>query len=277
MQPSPGASGAAPKKDPGTPSFAPARSPTGMSGIVVSAHSHQSADQVLFASRHFHLLFPAMIKKPIANDTLLAQLNWRYATKKFNSAAKIPAADWSTLEQALILSPSSFGLQPWKFLVITDPAIKAALGPASWNQTQPADCSHFVVFTVKKNLGSADVDRLLDRQIEVRGGTLEALAQYRTMMLGSLHGASAAGTLDAWQAHQVYIALGQFMTSAALLGIDTCPMEGIDRSKYDEILKLKDTPFSTVVACAAGYRAADDKYAAAPKVRFRPEELIVHL
>jgi nitroreductase len=215
-----------------------------------------------------------MTKKPVANDTLLAQLNWRYATKKFNPVAKIPASDWSTLEQVLILSPSSFGLQPWKFLVITDPAIKAALGPVSWGQTQPADCSHFVVFAVKKNLGPDHVEKFLDRQIEVRGGKREALAQYRDMILGSLHSASAAGTLDAWQTHQVYIALGQFMASAAMLGIDTCPMEGIDRARYDEILKLKDTAFTTVVGCAAGYRATDDNYAAAPKVRFRPEEII---
>jgi nitroreductase len=94
------------------------------------------------------------------------------------------------------------------------------------------------------------------------------------MMLGSLAGAAKAGTLDAWQTNQIYIALGQFMAAAALIGVDTCPMEGIDRAKYDEVLGLDGTDFATVVACPAGYRAADDKYASATKVRFKSEDVI---
>ena len=215
--------------------------------------------------------------KSVTTETLLAQLNWRYATKKFDAAKKIPAADWAALEESLILAPSSYGLQPWKFIVITDPAVKARLVPASWGQTQPADSSHLVVLAVKTGLGEDHVEKFLDRQVQVRGGTKESLAQYKGMILASLAGAAKAGTLDAWQTHQVYIALGQFMAVAAMMGIDTCPMEGIDRAKYDEILGLTGTGFASVVACPAGYRAADDKYAGAKKVRFDAKDVIVRI
>ncbi len=213
----------------------------------------------------------------ITPSSLLAALNWRYAAKKFDTSKKIPAEIWATLEEALVLAPSSFGLQPWKFLVITDPAVKAKLQPVSWNQTQTVESSHFVVFTVRKGLDEAYVERFFDRTVELRGGTKEALAGYKGMILGSLAQAKAAGVLDAWQTNQVYIALGQFMAAAALLGVDACPMEGIDRAKYDEVLGLTGTEYATVVACAAGYRAADDKYATAPKVRFKASDVVKHI
>ena len=157
------------------------------------------------------------------------------------------------------------------------PVVKAQLVPISWGQTQPADCSHLLVLTVKQGLGANHVEKFLDRQIEVRGGSKEKLSGYRDMMLGSLAGAARAGTLDAWQTNQIYIALGQFMAAAAMIGVDTCPMEGIDRAKYDEVLGLDGTDFATVVACPAGYRAADDKYATAPKVRFKSEDVIMRI
>ena len=214
---------------------------------------------------------------PIPTPTLLEALNWRYAVKKFDPTRKIPAATWSALEQALVLSPSSFGIQPWRFLVVTDPAVRAKLVPVSWGQTQPADCSHHVVFAVKKGLGEPEITRYIARTAEVRGVPPESLTGFKNMMLGSLQKAAAAGYLDAWQTHQVYIALGQFMASAALVGIDTCPMEGIEPARYDEILGLAGTGYATVVTCAAGYRAADDKYALLPKVRFPVSEVVQHV
>ena len=210
-------------------------------------------------------------------SVLVRQLNWRYATKRFDPTRKIPAADWSALEQALVLAPSSFGLQPWKFIIVTDPARKAALVPHSWNQRQPVDCSHFVVFTVKTGLDAAYVDRFLERTVAVRGGAVESLAGYRGMMLGSLENARAGGFLDLWQMHQVYIALGQFMASAAMLGIDTCPMEGLVPEKYDAELGLSGTGYKTVVACAAGCRADDDKYARLAKVRVPASEVVQYI
>ena len=210
-------------------------------------------------------------------DALVAQLNWRYATKKFDATKKIPAGTWAALEHALLLTPSSFGLQPWKFIVITDAAVKQKLVPVSWNQTQPADCSHHVVFAVRKALEEKDVDRFLDSIVATRGGAKESLKGYGDMMTGFAGKAAKEGWLREWAVRQVYIALGNFMTCAAVLGVDTCPMEGIEPANYDKILGLDGTEFETVVACAAGYRAADDKYAQLAKVRFPASEIIRHI
>jgi nitroreductase len=213
----------------------------------------------------------------IASANLLSALNWRYATKKFAKGKLIPADTWATLEQALVLAPSTYGIQPWRFIVVQKPEVRAGLSAASWGQTQPVDCSHFVVFAVRKNLSEADIDRFIARTAEVRGTTPESLKGYRDIIAGTTERARAAGNLDFWMSRQVYIALGQFMASAALLGVDTCPMEGLDPSKYDEILGLGSQGYGTLCACAAGYRAPDDKYASAPKVRYPVKDVIFHV
>ncbi|MBW8782218.1 MAG: NAD(P)H-dependent oxidoreductase [Verrucomicrobia bacterium] len=214
---------------------------------------------------------------PLPPSAVLEALKWRYATKKFDPVRKIPDATWSALEESLVLTPSSYGVQPWKFLVIDDPALRARLLPASWGQKQVVEASHLVVFALRKDVDAAHLDRYMARAAEVRATTVEALAPFRKVIDQSLDGARAAGTLDHWQSRQLYIALGQFMLAAALLGIDTCPMEGLVPAQYDEILGLKGTAYTTLAACPAGYRAADDKYAATPKVRFPVSEVIVHV
>ena len=206
-------------------------------------------------------------------ESLNQALHWRYATKRFDPSRSIPAETWASLEQALILAPSSFGLQPWKFLVVTSPEVRRALVPQSWGQTQPVESSQYVVFAAQTNVTVEYIDHFLARTVEVRGGSVEALAGYRGMMVNSLTSRSEA-ELTNWATHQVYIALGQFMAAAAVLGVDTCPMEGLVPSEYDKILGLVGTGYKTVVACAAGYRALDDKYASLAKVRFPASELI---
>ena len=109
-----------------------------------------------------------MSSKPVSNEVLLQQLKWRYAVKKFDPARKISAEDWQTLEQALVLTPSSFGLQPWRFVVITDQATKDRLVPISWGQRQVAEASHVVVFAVRQPLTESDVDRHVGRTAEIR-------------------------------------------------------------------------------------------------------------
>ncbi len=213
--------------------------------------------------------------KPVNNETVLRQLQWRHATKKFDATRLIPAEDWSTLEQTLILTPSSYGLQPWKFVVITDPATKSKLPPISWGQRQVVDASHVVVFAIRQNLTEADIDKYLARIVEVRGGTTESLAGFRRMMVGGL--LQGTMNLNHWASLQVYIALGQFMATAAMLGIDTCPMEGIEPARYDEVLGLNELGYGTVVACVAGYRASDDKYASVAKVRFKAEDVVLRI
>jgi len=209
---------------------------------------------------------------PVSNETVLRQLQWRYATKKFDPAKRISDETWSTLEQCLVLAPSSFGLQPWRFIVVTDPKVKEILPPISWGQKQVVDGSHVVVFAKRLNLSIDDIDAHVARTAEVQGKTVESLDGFRNIMIASLHSGNI--DLNHWAALQVYIALGQFMATAAMMGIDTCPMEGIEPAKYDELLGLAQQGYATVVACVAGYRAADDKYAQLPKVRFKTEDVV---
>ncbi len=207
-------------------------------------------------------------------SALIEALNWRYATKQFDPSRKIPAPVWEALEDALVLSPSSYGLQPWQFFVVTDPEVKAALRPHSWDQPQVTDCSHHVVFAIRTCVDEAFVDRYIARIAEVRGVTAESLGFYKDMMaVDILNGPRSKWVLE-WAARQAYVALGNFMTAAALIGVDTCPMEGMNPEKYDEILGLPAMGFKTVVACPAGYRADGDKYATLPKVRFPKADLV---
>ena len=210
----------------------------------------------------------------IPEPQLLEALNWRYATKTFDPSRKIPAATWKTLEETLILSPSSFGLQPYRFLVIENPAIRAELLPHSWNQRQIVDASHLVAFAVRTTLTDVEIDRYLDRTVEVRGVTRESLEGLRGMMGASLTGPGNEVRIPHWAALQAYIALGNLMTSAALVGVDTCAIEGFVPAEYDKILGLKDENFASVVVAAIGYRSPEDKYASLPKVRLTQQELI---
>ncbi len=206
---------------------------------------------------------------------LLDSLKFRYATKQFDPARRIPEAEWSALEQSLVLTPSSFGLQPWKFIVVQDPELRARLRKRSWNQSQVTDASHFVVFTVRTDLTEEDVDRFFLTLAAAQGREPESLAGYRNVVL-SFAAAMTPESRHAWNIRQAYIALGQFMTAAAMLGIDTCPMEGMEPAGYDEELGLAGSGYATSVACAAGYRSAEDKYAAAPKARYPRAEVIEH-
>ncbi len=215
--------------------------------------------------------------KAIDSKQLLEQLNWRYATKQFDPNRKISASDWTTLEEALRLTPSSGGLQPWKFVVVTDPAVRAKLRPASYGQPQIADASHLVVFAAKNNFSEADVDAHLQNVARAQGVPVESLAQFRGMLVGGIVRAQDEATRNAWARNQAYIALGNLLTSAALLGVDACPMEGFDRAQYDEILGLKDQGYSSAVIATLGYRASTDKYAEAAKVRFPREQIFAHI
>jgi nitroreductase len=213
----------------------------------------------------------------VSNETVLNQLRWRYATKQFDASRRISAEDWHTLEQSLVLTPSSFGLQPWQFVVVTDQTTKEKLVAASWEQRQVADASHLVVFAVKKDLGPADVDRYIRRIADTRNVSPDSLKGFKDVLLGFLAQSSDKFDVNAWATRQVYIALGNFLNTAALIGVDTCPMEGIDPARYDEILGLSAKGYKTVVAAPAGYRSAGDKYASLPKVRYSLDEVITRI
>lgn len=211
----------------------------------------------------------------VSTDTIVSQLQWRYATKTFDSSKKIPADAWSALEDALVLTPSSFGLQPWKFLVLTDAALRESLVPHAWGQRQVAEASHLVVFCARTSVDESYVDAYLKDLATKRSIPVASLDGLRGMMLGSL-GQLDAAAIQTWAAKQCYIALGNFMTAAALAGIDTCPMEGFVPAKFDEVLGLSAQGFASVVCCPAGYRSAEDKYSAYPKIRWEKSAVIEH-
>ena len=210
--------------------------------------------------------------RPVLADAL----HWRYATKVFDPSRRIEAATWAALEESLVMSPSSYGLQPWKFLVVTNPELMAELRPHSWNQSQITDCSHLVVFLAERTIGAPEADRLINAIATTRGVEPDSLAFYRGMIEKDLINGPRSQQIGQWASNQVYIALGGFMTAAALLGVDTCPIEGFSPVEYDRILQLDGTAYRSSVVCAAGYRDPSDKYASLAKVRYPASELIEH-
>ena len=184
----------------------------------------------------------------LSADAALAALHWRYATKKFDSTRKLSAEEWARFEQALVLSPSSYGLQPYKFVVVTDQALKDRLKEVSYGQGQVADCSHLVVFAARTNLTEADVDHYLERVSQVRGTSFEQLKNgFGKVIKGDVIQGPRHAMVKEWCARQAYIALGELMTFAALVSVDICPMEGFDTDKYDEILGLTAQGYRAVV------------------------------
>jgi nitroreductase len=188
---------------------------------------------------------------------LLSALNWRYACKVFDPERAIPDETWAALEESLVLTPSSFGLQPWKFLVIQDAELKEKLVPHAWNQRQVADCSHLVVMTTHRVMPEEHIDANIRRMMEVRGGTPEGLVSFRQMVAGFRQSGEEKGWLGDWAKQQAYIALGQFVPA-----------------KFDEVLGLTGSDYTSAVLCPAGYRSEDDRYGVLPKVRFDSKDVI---
>jgi len=209
----------------------------------------------------------------IAPKTLLERLNWRYATKQFDSTRRIPSAQWIALEDSLVLAPSSYGLQPWGFVVVDTPSVRRELRAAAFGQSQVEDASHFVVLCARDPFTIDDVAAHVARMAEVRGVEPATYDKFRTLVESRLF--DGVFDVPAWADQQVHIALGQLMSCAALLGIDTCALGGVDHGRFDEILGLRGKGLRTVVACAAGYRLDSDKYASLPKVRFSRDRAIL--
>lgn len=207
-------------------------------------------------------------------ESIIKALNWREATKQFDPNRKLTPEQLDTLLEAARLSPSSYGLQPWSFVVVSNLAVRARLREASRDQAQITDASQVLVFAAKEPT-DALVDEFVALVSATRGVPVESIAQYEQMMKGAIAGkGSADGRLE-WAKKQAYLALGVTLMSAASLGIDACPMEGFDAAKYDEILGLKEKGLHTAVILAVGFRTAD----AVPmkKVRFPKERVIIEI
>lgn len=206
-------------------------------------------------------------------EVLIQALQWRYATKRFDAGQRIDPSLWTQLEQVLRLSPSSYGLQPYRFVIVTDPALKERLKPHAFNQSQVTDCSHLVVFAAKTSLSGDEVDDFIALTAATRGMDAANLKGYRDVIVGDLVDGPRSGMVGYWARMQAYIALGNLMTAAAMLGVDVCPMEGFDPDGFNEVLDLGAQGLHASVLAAVGYRSADDKYAGLAKVRFAPGQL----
>ncbi|WP_200817002.1 NAD(P)H-dependent oxidoreductase [Chitinophaga eiseniae] len=197
---------------------------------------------------------------------IIQKLEWRYAVKKFDPAKKLTAAQLDRLTTATRLSASSYGLQPYKVLIVENPAIRERLRAASWNQPQITDASQLVVFARVSDLNESHVDDYTNNIAATRNINPEDLAGFAGVMKGTVNRLDAAGAA-AWTSKQAYLALGTLLTAAAAEGIDACPIEGFDAAQYDEILGLKDKGLATVVIAAIGFRAEEDTMQYAKKVR----------
>ena len=206
--------------------------------------------------------------------TLQKALAWRYATKKFNPSKKIPQDKLQKLLEALRLAPSSYGLQPWKFLVISDHKIRQDLRQVSWGQPQVTDCSHLVVLCARTDLDKVAVRQYIESISKTRNLPLDSLKQMEDRISGTVDELSEEHRI-AWAQKQINIALGFLLLAAAESGIDACPMEGFDATHVDVDLGLTDQNLTTVALCALGFRASDDPAALNKKVRFPREEFFV--
>lgn len=205
--------------------------------------------------------------------SIIKALEWRYATKKFDSTKKIPEAEIEELLEIARLAPSSYGLQPWKFVLVKNPAIRHKLRLASWNQAQVTDASHFIVLCARTDADPQFVKKYIKSIADTRQTQVESLKGFEEMINGSVATRSSEQLVD-WNKRQVYIALGMLLEAAALKGIDTCPMEGFDSMQYDEILGLKDHNVTATVLLALGYRG-EDPTAKNAKVRFAKNEVVI--
>jgi nitroreductase len=201
-------------------------------------------------------------------------LNKRYATKQFDTEFKLSEEQANLLDESLVLTPSSFGLQPYKFIKVVTPELKVKLQAASWNQPQVASASVLYVLCARKDVNQEMVQKYIEQIVKVRGVAKESLSGYEQMMTGFVQGLNDDQKVE-WAKKQVYIALGFLLDAAAQNGLDSCPMEGFDAKAYSEILGLDKTNLIPTLVCPVGMRSKEDTSANYPKVRLSTEDLIL--
>lgn len=203
-------------------------------------------------------------------------LKWRYATKKFDKDRKVPQEKLEVLTQAFNLTATSFGLQPVKLLVVSDPATQERLVAPAYNQMQVASASHLLILCVEKELSASFVHDYFDKVRMVRETPEEILAPYRKTLAQQFEQQNKEKA-RAWAINQAYLAMGNLMTVCALERVDACPMEGFDAEKYDHELHLEEKGLTSVLLMPIGYRAQDDMFSDFKKVRRSRAETIIHI
>ncbi|OIP58966.1 MAG: hypothetical protein AUK19_02940 [Candidatus Moranbacteria bacterium CG2_30_45_14] len=203
---------------------------------------------------------------------MLKALKWRYATKKFDTTKKLSEGQFALLKESLRLSPSSFGLQPWHFIVVEDVELRKKLRTAGYDQPQITDASHFIVLATEKNVDASLVEKFVENVATTRNIPVESLTGLRDMLNGAVGMKGEEGARE-WAARQVYIALGVLLATAASEGIDAAPMEGFDPEQFDVILGLTERGLTSRVMVALGFRASDDPATDMAKVRYAEEQV----
>lgn len=206
---------------------------------------------------------------------ILEALQWRYAVKKF-SDEKVTKSALRTLLDATRLSASSYGLQPYKIIVVESADIRTQLLPFSYGQNKVAESSHLIVLAAHTNVGNDTVDCYINKHAQVTHNSVEGLSNFSDFMKSALS-VKTPEEKQEWAHQQAYIALGNLLTCAAAMQIDTCPMTGFDRAGYDVILDLTSKKLTATAICPIGYRHESDAQADSPKVRFDYNEIVVEM
>lgn len=209
-------------------------------------------------------------------SNFIKNANWRYATKKFDASKKISKEDLETLKEAIRLSPSSYGLQPYKVFIIENPEIRAKIQPVAWGQSQIVDASQLIIFANIINFDESLIDGYMKNLIEVRNVELASVQGYSDFMKSKLLHLSKEEK-DVWTAKQTYLALGNLLNAAADLEIDVTPMEGFEPEKVNEILGLNELGLNASLIATIGYRHQEDYLQNLPKVRKSNQELFINL
>ncbi len=198
-------------------------------------------------------------------EQIVKALGWRYAVQSFDSTKKVSESDLKTILESGRLAPSSFGLEPWKFIVVENPEIRQRLQAAGYGQPKVSEASHLIVITRRTDTRENIARERIERTAKIQGQDMAALAGFKEMLDGVIASRDDA-SLDVWNSRQAYIALGMMMETASLLGVDNAAMEGFDPKGVDDILGLQEKNLTATVMLALGYRGADPS-ADRPKVR----------
>ncbi len=209
-------------------------------------------------------------------NSFLENQNWRYATKKFDATKKITIEDLNTLKEAIRLSSSSYGLQPYKVILVENPELRAKIQPSAWGQSQIVEASHLIVFANEINFGAAGIDNYIKNASETREIPAESLQGYADFMKANIT-ALPEETRNNWTAKQTYLALGNLLNAAAELKIDVTPMEGFVPAEVNEILGLEALGLNATLIATLGYRHDEDATQYYKKVRKSHEELFITL
>lgn len=197
---------------------------------------------------------------------IIDSLNWRYATKKFDSTRKLSKSQINLLKKAFNLTASSYGLQPVKLIVISNQKIKNSLLESSMNQQQVIQCSHLLIICIESNINKSYIESYFKRVIDIRKTNPIVLESFKESIINEFNDMSNTSIIN-WSINQAYLALGNLMTVCSVEGIDSCPMEGFLPEKYDEILDLKSKNLKSVLAMPVGYRSVNDQFSSFKKVR----------